>query len=199
LRNDDESLRFLLAGGRLSGDVHDKILARLTPRPARRFRRWQWLLGTTLVAGVAAAGVAVGPGIRSGSAVEPWRATKGEAAGPSLNARCPARGAGTCRPGDPLVFEADGGDAPVLLAAYADGPAGERLWFFPAADGHLATVPAHAGTVLAREVGRVGKDWPSGRYTLQLFLLSRPADRATLLAGQAAVQASATITLSVVP
>jgi hypothetical protein len=116
-----------------------------------------------------------------------------------LIARCPARGAGTCRPGDPLVFETDGRDTPVLLAAYADGPTGEWFWYFPAADGHLASVPAHAGTVLAREVGRIGQDWPSGRYTLHLFLLPQPADRATLLAGKAAVQARATISLSVVP
>lgn len=199
MRNDDDSLRFLLSGGRLPGSAHDRIVARVVPRRWARLRSWRWVLASTLVAGMATAGLMLVPVLRHGFTAEPWRAAKGGGAGASLNARCPTHATGTCGPGDRLVFEAHGSHEPALLAAYADGPAGERFWYFPAADGHLASVPAHEGIVLAREIGRIGEDWPPGRYAVHLFLLSRPTDRAALLAGQAAIQAKAVVTVSVVP
>jgi hypothetical protein len=197
LRDDDESLRFLLSGGRLSDDMHDVIRAKVVAGRPAGSRGWRWFIGATLVAGAAAAVLALVPVVRRTSAPEDWLAAKGGGSGSSLTARCLTQSEGRCLRGDRLVFEADTNDEARLLAAYVDGPTGERIWYFPAADGHLASFPARRGPALAGEIARIGSDWPAGRYDLHLFLLSRPADRGSVLAGNAAVRAKAVVSFSV--
>jgi hypothetical protein len=198
LRKDDRTLRFLLSGGRLSGADHDKILARVLPSPSSGFRSWRFAIGTLTLAATAATALVFVFQRLEPRARTPWMATKGEA-GAVLSVQCLSRPGGTCRRGDRLLFAADGMTEGGLLAAYADGPAGERIWYFPAADGHLATVPPHEGSSVARETAEIGEEHPFGRYTLHLFLLAGPTDRATLLEGRAPVKAKAITGLKVAP
>jgi hypothetical protein len=206
-RDDDESVRFLLSGGRLSGAERERILARALrasgpgaagPAPATRGRRWLALAVAALVPAAAALILLVPRAGRDAGEREGARA-KGPAAGAALQARCPEREPGRCRQGDRLLFEIDGAPRGGLLAAYAEGSAGERVWYFPAADGHLAAVPAAPGHAVVGEAVRLGGEHAPGRYTVHLYLLDHPADRAALLEGRARPSATAAIPLEVGP
>jgi hypothetical protein len=206
-RDDDESVRFLLSGGRLSGAERERILARTllassagapAPGAGARGRRWLALAAAALVPAAAALILLVPRAVRDAGEREAARA-KGPAAGAVLQARCPEREPGRCRHGDRLVFEIDGAPRGGLLAAYAEGPAGERVWYFPAADGHLAAVSAAPGHAVVGEVVRLGDEHAPGRYTVHLYLLDHPADRAALLAGRAQPSAAAAIPVDVAP
>jgi hypothetical protein len=207
-RDDDESVRFLLSGGRLSGAERERILARTLrasaagapgPGPAARGRRWLALAAAALVPAAAAALFLLVPRAGRDAGEGAGARAKGPAAGAMLQARCPERAPGRCRPGDRLVFEIDGAPQGGLLAAYAEGPAGERVWYFPASDGHLAAVPAAAGHAVVGEAARLGGEHAPGRYTVHLYLLDHPADRAALLEGRAQPSATAAIPLDVAP
>src|SRR6185295_10511847 len=104
--------------------------------------------------------------------------------GPVLQARCPNREPGHCRPGDRLVFEVDGATEGGLLAAYAQRASGERVWYFPTMDGRLATVRAQPGHDVIGEGARLGDEHPPGPYEIHLMLLDGPADRAQLIDGR---------------
>lgn len=197
MRSDDE-VRFLLSGGRLSGKDHDRILGRVLDRSGGGVRPWRLTAAIGLLTSAALALLVLVPWRAHPAGHEQWLAAKGEP-GPILRARCPARVEGTCRRGDRLVFETDGTTEGGLLAAYAEGPSGERIWYFPAADGHLATVPAHEGYGVAREIAEIGNEHSVGRYRLHLFLLAKPVDRASLLRGKTSVRASGIGSLDVLP
>jgi hypothetical protein len=202
-RDDDSSLRFLLAGGRLSGADHDRILARVrrAAAPPRRFGWWLAGFGATLSA--AAAALVIGVGLRHGTpdAGAPGALTaKGQAASAAgLGARCPGRPRGSCHIGDRLIFEVEGASRGGLLAAYAENASGEKIWYFPTREGHLAEVPASAGVSVVGEAARIGPEHAPGRYTLHLFVLDRPVDRAALSSGKAGARAAGAFSLEVGP
>ena len=116
-----------------------------------------------------------------------------------LSARCPGRPRGTCRIGDKLIFEVDGATSGGLLAAYAERPSGERIWYFPTKEGHLASVPANSGASVIGEAARIGDEHGAGHYTLRLFVVDGPVDRATLSAGKARPRAQGVFPLDVQP
>jgi hypothetical protein len=198
--DDDRSIRFLLSGGRLSGADHDRIIERLRRRPDQpKPSRW-WLLGlgTTLAGAVGALVMVIGMG-RQGAGGDGFTA-KGQApAGPMLEARCPGRPRGSCRVGDKLIFEVEGATEGGFLAAYAERPSGDKVWYFPTREGHLPPVPASAGATVLGEAARIGEEHPPGRYTVHLFVLGQPADRAALGAGKLVPRAEASFYMQVEP
>jgi hypothetical protein len=170
MRDDDPSIRFLLAGGRLSGADHDRIIERV--------RRGA---GTAGSAAAAALALAIGFPHRAGEG-DGLTAKGGAPAGPVLEARCLDRASGTCQIGDRLVFEVSGAAEGGMLAAYAVAPSGERIWYFPTKDGHLPSVPAASGRSVVPEAARIGSEHLPGRYTVHLSLLGGPVDPTTLRA-----------------
>jgi hypothetical protein len=202
-RDDDGSIRFLLAGGRLAGADHDRILSRIR-REASPRRRWGWWLagfGATFSAAAAALVIAVGLRHAAPDAGAPGGLTaKGEPASAArLEARCPGRPRGSCRIGDKLIFEVEGATRAGLLAAYAEQASGEKIWYFPTRDGHLAEVPANAGVSVVAEAARIGVEHAPGRYTLHLYVLDHAVDRAALSSGKAGPRAERTLALEVGP
>jgi hypothetical protein len=196
--DDDRSIRFLLAGGRLSGADHDRIVERLRRPQRARTRAPGWLLGLGALASVGAIAVAIGlrrPGDERGALT-----AKGAApAGPVLEARCPDRPRGVCRLGDRLIFEVGGAPAGALLAAWAERAGGERIWYFPTRDGRLASVPAGAGPGLVAEAARIGPEHAPGRYTLHLVVVAHAVDRAALVGGGVRSAGEASLPLEVTP
>jgi hypothetical protein len=207
----DRSIQFLLADGHLSGDEHDRILARVMgPHdggPGRtRKRRWSFALGAVLVP--VAAAVALVIGLRRHDTQDQWVVAKGKPSGEGqavLQARCPGRAAGICVVGDRLMFEVDGASQGGLLAAFAEGPEttagrGQKIWYFPTREGKLAPVIAREGHVVVAEAAHIGEEHEPGRYTMHLFLL-RPTDRTVsrekLAAGQVEAMSEATLPLEV--
>jgi len=231
-RDDERSLHWLLAGGRLSGAERDEVLARVLaatdaaerPKAGAAVRAW-WsnkvaiamatlvpaAVAVVLVVGLRLAATTNAPAVAvaAGGDASEFRAKGALAAGGSaaaaamarvLQAYCPARPAGRCRTGDKLIFEIDGPGAPGLLAAYADRPGGDRIWYFPTPSGHLAAVPASEGrAVVVAEAARLGDEHAVGRYAVHLFVLDKPVDRAALLAGQANARATSVVPIEVVP
>jgi len=196
MRDDDESLAFLLSGQRLSNADHDAILERVLP-PTRDRRRLRWLHAgeAMLAAGVLATLVVL---------FEPHRATppagfvaKGVASAVELRANCADRASGVCKRGDALVFEVNGAASGGWLAAFAEAPSGERIWYFPTASGHLSIVPPNDGHFLVKEVARLGAEHSPGKYRAHLYLLDSPVDRAALLKGSVPAQAETVLTFEV--
>jgi hypothetical protein len=199
MRRDDESLRFLLAGRRLSDADHDAILARVLP-PARWRSPLRWLAASGLALSVGAVAVLlVLARPKDGDRVQPGLAGKGAPGAPGLAARCPDSAPGTCRRGDALLFEVDGAVGGGMLAAYAVSGSGQRIWYFPTATGHLATIPAGDGRFLVREVARLGAEHAPGTYEVHLSLLDTATDRAALLEGRAPVRAHAIVRVQILP
>jgi len=200
---DDDTLHTLLSKGRLSGAQRERILGRVLEQhaPQRpRFRRWGVMAAVALPAAAAVA-LAVGLSGRSPAPDESgeWLVPKGSATGVHLEARCPERAPGSCRHGDRLIFSADGAKRDGFLGAYAICSTGERIWYFPTADGTMPSVHAGAGHVVADHAARIGAEHGAGRCDLSLFLLERRADRASILAGSAAVTGKASIAFEVQP
>jgi hypothetical protein len=200
---DDETLHTLLARGRLSGAQRERILDRVLEQhapPQRRFRRWAVMAAVALPA---AAAVVLALGLREGTvgpdANREWLVPKGSTPGVQLEARCPERAPGTCRHGDRLIFSADGVKRDAFLAAFAVCGSGERIWYFPSADGTMPSIRAGAGHVVADHAARIGVEHGTGRCELSLSLLERRAERATILAGSAALSGKATISFEVMP
>jgi hypothetical protein len=190
-KDDDSAIRFLLAGGRLAGADHDRILARIRRAAAPRRRLGWWLAGFGATLSAAAAALVLGVGLRHAAREGDAGAltAKGLPGGAGLEARCPGRPRGSCRIGDKLIFEVEGATEGGLLAAFAESASGEKIWYFPTREGRLAQVPASAGTSIVGEAARIGDEHATGRYTLHLYVLDRPVDRATLAAGKAHARA----------
>jgi hypothetical protein len=207
MHDDDESIHLLLGQGRPSGAQRDRILEQVlrasVPRRQPRWRQWLALsaLPTAAVAVVAIAFV-VHPR-DTDSAASSSLTAKGSTAGPAaalvLQAGCPGRPPGSCRTGDQLVFEVAGARQAGWLAAWAEGPGGARIWYFPAADGRLAAIAPDPGRAVLDQGARLGVEHPPGRYAVHLVALDAPADRAALLAGRAPARASAVVPLEIAP
>jgi hypothetical protein len=201
LRDDDDSIRFLLSRSRLSGADHDRILDKILPPSAetrRRRRRLAW--GAASLGFAATMALVFKLASRHPAADDrQWLAAKGAATGPLLSVRCPDRAPGQCRPGDKLLFEADGATRGGWLAAYAEDRRGERIWYFPTADGRLAEIPPSDGYSIVREVARIGSEHAPGPYTVHLMMLAHPADRAAVLGSSAHSLADAIVSMQVVP
>jgi hypothetical protein len=199
---DDDSLHSLLARGRLSGAQRDRILDRVLDEHAAARPRRRWAIAAGVALPVAAA-IALALGLRAtateGDAPGGWLVPKGDGVSIHLEARCPERAAGSCHKGDRLVFSADGVKRNGFFAAHATCGSGERIWYFPAADGTLPSIRAEAGHVVVNQAARIGDEHGTGRCELSLFLLEEPADRAEVLAGSAKIAAKATISLEVLP
>jgi hypothetical protein len=195
--DDDSAIRFLLAGGRLAGADHDRILRRIRRAAAPRRRLGWWFAGFGATLSAAAAALVLGVGLRHRARDEGALTAKGAAGGAVLEARCPGRPRGSCRIGDKLIFEVQGAANGGLFAAYAESASGERIWYFPTRDGHLAQLPATAGTSVVGEAARIGEEHAAGRYTLHLYVLDGPVDRATLAAGKVRPRAERALPLEV--
>ena len=197
--DDDSALRFLLAGGRLAGADHDRILGRIRRAAAPRRRLGWWLAGFGAALSAATAVLVLGVGLRHAAPGGDAGAltAKGLGGGAGVEARCPGRPRGSCRVGDKLIFEVEGAPDGGLLAAYAESGSGERIWYFPTREGRLAQVPASAGTCVVGEAARIGDEHAAGRYTLHLYVLDRAVDRATLVAGKAHARAERVLPLEV--
>ena len=181
---DDDSLRSLLAGGRLSGAQRERVLAGALRRSQRRPWRVVGALALVLPAAAAVAFFVRG-GAENGSEAG-HLVPKGSPA-PLLSARCPGRASGTCRTGDRLIFEVAAAKKPGFFAAYAECGARERIWYFPTASGALPQVATGDGTAVIDQAARIGAEHGVGRCALHLFLLPEPASRASVLAfGQGA-------------
>jgi len=200
MRHDDDTLHMLLAGEKLSGAQREQILgdvlAQRAKPPFARIAAWSAAVLVPAAAALVLFLVVRNPhvdGSSSGDAL-----TGKGASGAVLRARCADRPEARCVRGDKLIFEVDGDAEGGLLASYADGPAG-RIWYFPSADGHLASVPAAPGLKIVRELARIGDEHRPGRYTLHILLLERPATQREIVAGAARARASASLPLEVEP
>jgi hypothetical protein len=68
------------------------------------------------------------------------------------------------------------------FAAYARGPSGSIVWYFPSTGGELPRVePSPTRRILPRGA-RIGPEHIPGRYELHLFLLREKASKEALLA-----------------
>jgi hypothetical protein len=121
---------------------------------------------------------------------------KGGAAGPVVDVGC----AGDCKPGATLVFRTQAVREPAYLAAWAVGPDGGRIWYFPTATGELAKVAPHQAPEVLRQGGRIGDAHTPGRWDLHVLLLRQPLSRdaiSSLAAAAPEVVASARVPLEV--
>lgn len=197
---DDEDLHSLLARGRLSGAQRDRIFENVmeAQQPAQRSRRWG-VIATGALLPIAAL-VALGISLRdpAGDRRE-WLVPKGDAAGPTIEARCLGRKPGECRAGDRLMFELDGAKTGGFFAGYADCAGKERVWYAPGADGILPEVSPSAGHTVVARAARIGAEHGSTTCTLNLFLLGERADRARLLAGGVKPLSRAVVSLKILP
>jgi len=166
----------LLGQGALSGPEKDRILEtvleRCVPeRPSARFgllgRRLSWIAAVALI-------VLAAPGLwyalRQDSGFRP----KGSpVAGPLLEVGCE----GACARGGVLFFRVEHSKEAAHLAAFATSAGGERIWYFPAADGSLPELPATDAPVVLPQGVRLGPEHAPGSYELHLLVLRRPASR----------------------
>ena len=70
---------------------------------------------------------------------------------------------------------------------------------FPTKEGHLASVPENFGASVIGEAARIGDEQGAGHYTVRLFVVDGPVDRATLSAGKARPRAQGSLSLDVQP
>jgi hypothetical protein len=171
----DDELDALLARGKLSGPERDRMFERLAAGAAPPRRRW-WRLAVPL-GGLATAAVVllvlfVGrDGFRE----------RGER-GALLEVGCRDGARDRCPAGELLLFRVGGVDRPAWLAAYAEPVAGgERVWYFPTADGAAPAIEARAAPQVLAQGVRLGATQPPGRYNVKLVLLPSPPTRATAL------------------
>jgi hypothetical protein len=207
-RRGDDAIRLLLARGRLPGAARERILARVLRAVAAVRAPWRRLARVRAAAWVSAAAAATGATVvlllarapsPPPSPIPLRHAARGAAGAPFVQARCEGRPPAQCRRGDRLLFEVDGAERGGLLAAYAEAPAGERIWYFPTVAGHWGAIPARAGHVIVPEAARLEGEHAPGRYALHLLVLDRPATRADLAAGRAPALAAAVVPLEVLP
>jgi hypothetical protein len=202
-RRSDDDLDALLAHGRLSGAVRDRIFDRVAGEAGAGRRPgivWggRWSLGLGALAAAAAIVLVAIP--REHAPPDALRA-KGEGVpAVTLEVSCPGGTLAACPVGATLLFGAEGtGEG--FLAAYAQPrPAGERVWYF-SADGESPMLRPMGGLQAASRAVRLGAEHAPGPYVLHLFLSRSPLTREALLAGppRGDVIVSREVSLTVVP
>jgi len=176
-----DPLDHLLGRGRMSGRAREEILegalrdAGVIPSPWYKRRVFLW--GSPAVA--CAAAVALVLGLRAPT--DDMRA-KGQGTRAVISVECGGVDAARCARTDKILFRVEGVSEAAYLVAYAqrDGT-GERVWFFPLADGTEPTVAAGDAPQVLREGVNAGS-LPTGRYDIQALLAVRPLSRSEVVA-----------------
>jgi len=166
----------LLGRGRLSGRAREDILAGAlrgagVVQPPW-YKRKVVLWGSPALA--CAAAVALMLGLRAPT--DEMRA-KGQGRRAVISVECGGVDPARCTRADKILFRAEGVPATSYLVAYGqlDGT-GERVWFFPMADGSEPVVVAGDAPQIVREGVNAGS-LPSGRYEIHALLAPRPLSR----------------------
>jgi hypothetical protein len=179
----DDDLDHLLARGKLSGAIRDRIVEGVLRKQASPpwWRRWAlvWWLPPVTAAVVLFAVVPRNGGFSargSGSA---------GATSPLLEVSCRDGEPARCPQGSALVFRISGAEHGGYLAVYAEpiGAAGERVWYFPESDGSSPEVEAQVEPQILSRAVRLGGAQPPGTYEVHLVLGSQPLDREEALFG----------------
>ena len=188
-RPKERELDYLLARGRLSGAEKERVLAAVLDRTeaepvpklmaavigvGRFVHPWRWALATATVLLLAAPSVWL---LRQGAVEDALRVKGTSAAGPVLEAGC----TGGCRLGSVLLFRVQGAEHRTFLAAFAVGPSGEKVWYFPAEGGEMPEVAAKAAPQVLPRGARLGPEHVAGTYALHLLLLPERLGRDELL------------------
>lgn len=184
-RKPEHELDRLLSRGKLSGPDRDRVLSHVleeTAREGRDVRPRDRLLA--LAASAAAVLVIVSVGIwfagRSAGNLDSAFRAKGNDTGPVIELGC-RHGTEvretTCSPGDTLLFRVDGLERMAYLAAYADGPDGKRVWYFPADDGSMPALEQSPKPRLVDRAVVIGDEHTLGRNLVTVLLFSTPLRR----------------------
>jgi hypothetical protein len=165
----DDELDVLLAHGRLSAPDRDRMFDRImATQPKRRWRGFAVAVGSLL----AAAAMVLMIFTRSSS----FRARG--ASGNVLEIACRAVPGQKCPQGEVLLFRVSGVAQKAWLAAYAEPlGSGERVWYFPTAQGFAPSIEAKAAPDVLPQGARLGPEQPPGRYQVKLLLFSTPPTR----------------------
>jgi hypothetical protein len=176
----------LLSRGRLRGPAAERILdgalreARIVPPPW--YRRKAMLFGSPVLAGaVAAAFVLIGK--PSPDAMRSKGGTAGDSA--VVSVECSGRPPGTCRTDDLILFRVEAVARQGFLIAYAEPSAGgERIWFFPQADGSAPVVAASAEPQTLRQAV-AARSLSPGSYQVHIVITGRSVSKTEILSGVA--------------
>jgi hypothetical protein len=117
-----------------------------------------------------------------------------------VSVECGGRAPGTCGRDDLILFRVEAVARQGFLAAYAEPTAGgERVWFFPQADGSAPVVAAGAEPQMLRQ-GVAARSLSPGRYQIHIVISGRPLSKPEILSGAGPdVIAVRTAPLEVVP
>jgi hypothetical protein len=186
----------LLSRGRLAGPAAERILdGALREAGIARppwYRRKPILWGSpVLVCAAAAAFLLIGR--PSPDAMR----SKGSAAGDRavVSVECSGRSFGTCRTEDFILFRVEAVPRQGFLAAYAEpASGGERVWFFPEADGNAPVVAASTEPQMLRQAV-AARSLSPGRYQVHIVITGRPVSKPEILSGAG----SDVITVRIVP
>lgn len=178
---DDKDLDYLLSRGRLSGPEKERVLdnvLRATAEPIgwRRVVRaaTHKPLGWLAVATMLAAGVIVpATWVLRQERPSGLRARGPDSAVALFEVGC----VGGCAVGDILVIQVQGLSEPAVLAAWAEGPQGQRIWYFPADDGEAPLLEATQEPVVVQRGIRLGPEHQPGRWRVQLLATRSRLDR----------------------
>jgi hypothetical protein len=105
-----------------------------------------------------------------------------------------------CRTEDLILFRVEAIPRQGFLAAYAEpASGGERIWFFPEADGSAPVAAAGEEPQMLRQAVPA-RSLPPGRYRVHILITRRPVSKAEILSdlGPDAITAR-TMSLEVVP
>lgn len=185
----DRDLDRLLGCGRISGPERERILASVQRHPAvagpwrsmaRLAARQPVMAAAAVVALVLGAMLAQ----RQVAMQPPPMQARGAGSAPlyAAQAMC-ERG---CRVGANLMFRVEGAEGPAWVAAYAEGPDGRRIWYFPDDSGVLLHVNGGAAPVFLDRAVRLGTEHPPGAYDVHVVFLNQPLSRGELLTEMAA-------------
>ena len=172
----------ILSGGHLAPRAYDQIFERVLDAAQRPqvgwTRRLRWML---IPSGALAAALGVWLiffRIESGTFT-----SKGDdqlLAATGVELACQASGGARCRLGDTMMFMVSPSAASGYLGAYAqrtDDLTGERIWYFPDAQGKAPFVTPGEATTFLQEGVRVGPEHRPGTYRVFLWLAPTPIDR----------------------
>jgi hypothetical protein len=166
----------LLGRGRLSRrakeDILEDALRDAGVIPPRWYKRKAFLWGSPAFA--CAAAFALVLGLRAPT--DSMRA-KGQGRRTVISVECGGVDPARCTRTDKILFRVEGVPATAYLVAYGqlDGT-GERVWFFPMADGTEPIVAAGDEPQVLREGVNAGS-LPAGRYEIHALLAPRPLSR----------------------
>jgi hypothetical protein len=170
----------LLSRGRLSGAERERLLLRVlaagAPPPWWRRRAIAWLAPA-----VAAAALLLFMVPRSTH--DRFRARGGPGAAILLFVGCEDGQRTRCGHGQKLLFSVDGATEHGFVGAYAEpeAGAGERVWYFPAADGSSAEARGDRELQTLSKAIRIGPEQPLGRYVVHLVFSRRALSRDEVL------------------